>query len=96
MAPLPIPELEELRKLDECFGSDVDAFEVVHQDKENWFRLLRCRKHRNYFLEDTRGQAGIYQRLILVDAEMASHPRLTWRKYHGFSDDMLNYLGSAL
>ena len=94
--PVPRPPLGELRKLDECFGAAPDAFEMIHHDQENMFRLLRCRKHGSYFLEDVRGQIGLYQRLILVEAESAANPRLAWRRYHAVSDDMLFYLGIAM
>ena len=93
--PVPSPSVDALRTIDECFGKSESHFDVLHKSQEKWFRILRCKAHGRLFLEDTRGGAAIYDRLIMVEDDQEDFKAI-WSRYHSMSDDWLNYLGIAL
>jgi hypothetical protein len=94
--PVPMPRIEQLKMLDGCFGLDRSAFEVVLKESDKYYLLLRCKAHGKLFLEDGRGTVFMYSRLIYVgDLGNSSFDHI-WGKFHGISDDMLNYMCVAL
>jgi len=91
--PVPSPEINELRKKDDCFGRSAKHFKEVYKSDKDMFRLLRCKRHGKLFLDDTRGGLAMYSRLILVDDENANEsPETIWNRYHSMPDDWLQYL----
>jgi hypothetical protein len=92
--PVPRPALEALCERDACFGWQSPAFDVLEVNQEHQFRLLRC-AHGRMFLEDLRGGAAQYLRLILVEPLEDEASVATWQRYHAMSDDWLNHLGIA-
>ena len=94
--PVPRPAIDELKKLDSCFGDSEDAFEEVIKDMTSYYRFLRCKAHGNFFLEDTRGGIGMYSRLIYIGQIDHHSFEGIWSKYHYVPDDLLNYMGIAL
>ncbi len=92
--PVPAPNLNDLRKSDDCFGRSADYFTEEYKSERYWFRLLKCKKHGKLFLEDTRGEIAMYTRTILV-TNTTENPETIWRQYHSMSDDWLNYQGRA-
>ena len=93
---MPAPRIEQLKMLDGCFGLDDNAFEMVLKETDKYYRFLRCKAHGQLFLEDGRGTAFMYSRLIYVGDLGNSSLDHVWTKLHGMSDDMLNYLCVAL
>ena len=94
--PVPSPDINELRKKDDCFGRSAEHFNEVYKSDMNMFRLLRCKRHGKLFLDDTRGGWVMYGLLILVDDDDAKDsPDTIWNRYHSMPDDWLRYLGIA-
>ena len=94
--PVDGPPLEELRKLDACFGLPEHAFEVIHADGANYFELVRCRAHGQRFLRDTRGTIGWYSVLTLLEDDDRGSPEDIWRRYHSRDDSLLRLEGRSL
>ncbi|MFN7952358.1 MAG: hypothetical protein U0610_11585 [bacterium] len=93
--PVESPPLEELRKLDGCFGMPDEAFEVVHRDDVHCFELLRCRAHGRRFLRDTRGTIGWYSIVTLLRDDERGAPEDLWRRYHAQDDSELRLAGRS-
>jgi hypothetical protein len=91
VVPYPVrgPALEELRKLDPCFGLPDEAFVVEHMRHEHLYELLRCRAHGRRFLRDTRGTFAWYSLTTLLRDEDDGPPDDLWARYHWMSDSRL-------
>ena len=91
VVPCPVQDtpLEQLRLLDDCFGRDRDAFDVVHVDRETSFVIHRCKAHGRRFLRHTRGTSAMYERLTLLDSTDDQPPGSVWSRHHAMSDDWL-------
>ncbi|MBK7974951.1 MAG: hypothetical protein IPK07_17265 [Deltaproteobacteria bacterium] len=94
--PIESPPLEELRKLDPCFGVPDEAFDVVHADSANDYEIVRCRAHDRRFLRDTRGSIGWYTVLTLLRGDDRGSPEEIWRRYHALDDSLLRLEGRSL
>lgn len=94
-SPIKAPSLDELKRLDSCFGMSDDAFETMLSD-ESYFEILRCREHGRRFLRDFRGTIAWYSRLTLLRDTDDGDARDTWARYHRASDDWLNFEGRTL
>ena len=95
--PVPVPDIKELRKKDDCFGRSDKHFKEVYRSEMHMFRLLRCKRHGKLFLEDTRGGVAMYNRLILLaDDDTNESPETIWSRYHSMPDEWLKYLCIAL
>ncbi len=95
--PYPVPKtpLEQLRKLDSCFGRPQRAFDVIYRDKSRFFEILKCRAHGNRFLEDLRGGIAMYTLLTLLQTDDGEDPEEIWSKYHYKSDSWLFLAGRS-
>lgn len=88
--PVPPPDIDELRKKDDCFGRSDEHFKEVYRSDMYMFRFLQCKRHGKFFLDDTRGGLAMYSRLILVDDDYAKEsPETIWNRYHSMPDDWL-------
>ncbi len=94
--PVDGPTLEELRKLDPCFGLPDEVFDAVERDDRNYFEILRCRAHGRRFLRDTRGTIGWYSIVTLLDEDDRRTPEEIWRRYHSMDDGELRLAGRSL
>jgi hypothetical protein len=94
--PVKGPGLEELRKLDPCFGLPDDAFESEHVSADHYYERLRCRAHGRPFLRDTRGTIAMYSTLTLLKDDEEGGPDDIWARYHGKSDSKLMLEGRTL
>lgn len=90
------PELEDLRKLDPCFGQPDEAFETEHLSAEHYFELLRCRAHGRRFLRDVRGSVAMYTTLTLLQEDEEGTPDEIWTRYHSKSHSRLMLEGRTL
>lgn len=88
--PIPAPDINDLRKKDDCFGRPEKYFTEIYKSEQHLFRLLKCKRHGSIFLEDSCGGVGMYTLTILV-ADPAEDPETMWSRYHSMSDDWLNY-----
>lgn len=93
--PVKGPTVEELRKLDLCFGLSDDAFDVEHRSQEHFYAILRCRAHGRRFLRDTRGSFAWYSRTTLLRDDDDGPPDDIWAKYHWKSDSWLMLEGRS-
>ena len=94
--PVSRPTIEQLRKLDPCFGRPDDAFHDEHVSPEHYFVVQRCRAHGAWFLRDTRGTIAMYDRVTLLSHEDGDDWVSIWSRYHAMSDDWLSYKGRTL
>ena len=96
--PYPVrgPRLEDLQKLDSCFGSSDEAFAIEHHSYEHWYRMLRCRAHGRRFLEDTRGTIASYSTTTLLNDDEEGEPDEIWARYHWKSHSWLMLEGRTL
>lgn len=90
------PSLDELRKLDACFGLPDKAFEREHIDHDWYFEIVRCKAHGRRFLRDVRGGIAMYTRLTLLTEADTGSPKDIWKKYHGMADSDLIRQGRSL
>jgi hypothetical protein len=95
-SPVKAPCLDELKKLDSCFGMSDDAFETMLIDNESYFEILLCREHGKRFLRDVRGSSAWYSRLTLLRDTDDGDTKDIWARYHRASDDRLNLEGRTL
>jgi len=94
-SPVPAPDGDVLERLDSCFLKPMDHFEAIVSSKENYYRILKCREHGKFFLEDYRGGIAMYHRLIFLGESLDGTPSQIWKRFHAVSDDELNYLRIA-
>jgi hypothetical protein len=90
ISPVNAPSIDELRKLDSCFGLPDDAFEREVLNQECYFEILRCRVHGKRFLLDYRGTVGWYSRLTFLGNDDGDDIQVLWARFHYVSDDWLN------
>jgi len=96
--PYPVrgPRLEELQKLDACFGSSDEAFTIEHDSAEHWYRIIQCRAHGRRFLRDMRGTIGLYWTTTLLNDDEEGSPDEIWARYHGKSHGWLMLEGRTM
>ena len=96
--PCPVgrPRIEDLRKREPCFGTDMLAFEELYLDAERGQRVLRCRAHGRLFVESRRGYKTPRFRLVLADRLAGESLESLARRHASISDDLLNHRGTAL
>ena len=94
-SPVPFPDEDTLEALDSCFLKSMAHFSVVLSSDDDYYRILKCREHARFFLEDHRGGVAMYKRLIFLGANLSGTPDQIWGRYHVVSDDELNYLQIA-
>ena len=94
--PVKGPALEQLRKLDSCFGLSDEHFTVEHDSAEHWYCILRCCAHGRRFLKDTRGTIGLYSTMTLLNDDERGDADKIWTKYHGKSHSWLMLEGRTL
>jgi hypothetical protein len=94
--PVKAPSLEDLKKLDPCFGCSGEAFAVEHADPSSYFQILCCRAHGKRFLRHLRGGFAMYERQTLLRDTDDGDAQQIWARYQGVSDDWLNWEGRSL